>query len=356
VSLVSPGLISRYVRNAFEVWQGREPLLHPLLVTFEITYRCNLYCEYCSDGTGRKCPDVKCPELTTAQVLRLLEILRPCCDVINVTGGEPLVRRDLEEVLAAARRMGFRVGLNTNALTLDERTGVLDLVDEVTTSLETLDPVKCARLFGTTEASARRVIANIDRLCEESHRRRFSVNVQGVIRRETIQDIRDVMEFCRQRDVRFAPSPEIVGIWPSAELTGDPAYRELMDEIARRKRAGERILNSIGFLEGVRDFRKFRCHPGVAPRVRSNGDLFYPCFAIQKVAANLLEAGSYETAIERGQARHGPVPACGNHCHFSCTMDFSLAVRRPSLLLAEGYYGMKRAVARVTGGTAAGPR
>jgi MoaA/NifB/PqqE/SkfB family radical SAM enzyme len=344
MTLVSKGLVTRYLKNAWDVVQGREPTENPLIVTFEITYRCNLYCEYCSDGTGAKCPDVQCPELTTAQVKRLFEIIRPVCDVINVTGGEPLVRRDLEECLLHARQLGFRVGLNTNALTLDERPMLLDLVNEVTTSLETLDVPKCAKLFGTSQDAAARVIKNIDMLCERSHAKGFAVNVQGVIRGETIPDIRAVMEFCRERRVNFAPSPEIVGVWPSSELAGNPEYHALMDEIARRKRAGERILNSIGFIEGVRDFRRFQCHPLVAPRVRPSGDLYYPCFALQKIAGNLVEIGDWNETMRRGAEKHGPVPSCGNHCHFSCTMDFSLAVRQPGLALREGWYQVKRAL------------
>lgn len=344
MSLVSKGLLARYLRNAWEVKQGHEPLDHPLIVTFEITYRCNLYCEYCSDGTGQKCPDVACEELSTDEVKRLFEVIRPACDVINVTGGEPLVRRDLEELLLHARQLGFRIGLNTNALTLDERPMLLELVHEVTTSLETLDVPRCARLFGTSEVAAERVIRNIDRLCEESHRRGFAVNVQGVIRKETIPDIRAVMDLCRARRVNFAPSPEILGVWPSPELVDDPEYRALMDEMARRKRAGERILNSIGFLEGVRDFRKFRCHPGVAPRVRPSGDLYYPCFPLRKIAGNLVRIGSWAETMRRGMETHGPVPSCGNHCHFSCTMDFALAVEQPGLALREGLYQIQRAL------------
>ena len=344
MSLFSRGMLARYLRNAWAVRQGNEPFDAPLLVTFEITYRCNLYCDYCSDGTGRKCPDVQSTELDTAQVKELLNVIREVCDVVNITGGEPLVRRDLEEIMLHARGLGMRVGLNTNALTLHERPMLLDLVHEVTTSLETLDPVKCAKLFGSSEAAAKQVIANIDMLCHVSKQKGFPVNVQGVIRRETIQDIRDVMRFCRERDVNFAPSPEIVGVWPSPELKGDAEYQALMDELAARKRAGERILNSIAFLEGVRDFRQFQCHPGVAPRVRPNGDLDYPSFPLQKIAGNLVQIGNYDKTMNEGRTKHGPVPACGNHCHFSCTMDFSLAVREPLHMLKEGWYGVRRAL------------
>ena len=344
MSLFSRGMLARYLRNAWAVRQGHEPFAHPLLVTFEITYRCNLYCEYCSDGTGRKCPDVESEELSTADVKRLLDVIRPVCDVVNITGGEPLVRRDLEEILLHARGLGMRVGLNTNALTLDERPMLLDLVHEVTTSLETLDPVKCAKLFGSSEAAARKVIANIDMLCRVSKQKGFPVNVQGVIRGETIGDIRDVMRFCRERDVMFAPSPEIVGVWPSRELAGNPEYHALMDELAARKRAGEKILNSIGFLEGVKEFRQFRCHPGVAPRVRPSGDLYYPCFPLQKIAGNVVQVGDWNATMRQGQEKHGAVPECGNHCHFSCTMDFSLAVREPVHVVKEGWFGLKRAL------------
>ena len=66
-----------------------------------ITDRCNLRCTYCMPAQGLEwlpTPDL----LTTAELTRLgrLAVERLGVERIRLTGGEPLLRRDLEEVIA----------------------------------------------------------------------------------------------------------------------------------------------------------------------------------------------------------------------------------------------------------------
>lgn len=308
MSLFSPAMLGRYLRNAIAVKRGDEPFGDPLVVTFEITER--------TDSAA------VADELSTADVRKLFDVIRPVCDAVSIVGGEPLVRADLEDVLGYARGLGMRVGLTTSAEGIDQR-AVLDHVDQVTTTFEP---------------------ARVDMLSRISKQKGFRVVVQAPIRRSTLASVRDVMEFCRAREVYFAPEPEVIGIWPSPELQDNAEYRALIDEIAARKQRGERIASTIGFLEGVRDFRKFTCHPGLSPRVRPTGDVYYPCAALQKIAGNVVQVGDWNRTMAEGRAKHGPVPDCGNHCHVACTMNGSLAVRQPVHALREGWYGVRRAL------------
>src|ERR1700733_14485855 len=128
-------LLSGLVRNApfalknFRLYfstQYRRKILRtnvvaPYAAIFYTTHKCNLDCTYCT----QKEPDVFSDELSTEQTLRLLRIIRRETDSIVFTGGEPTLRPDLEELLAAARhKMGFRsVMLITNGTLLDRREG-----------------------------------------------------------------------------------------------------------------------------------------------------------------------------------------------------------------------------------------
>ena len=99
---------------------GKNPIFHPLITTFEITYRCNLRCGYCSDGSGVKCPDVPCEELSTSQIVSLFQIVRRVNDIVGITGGEPLLRDDIVEVLKAAKAMGLNNFLTTILIILPQ--------------------------------------------------------------------------------------------------------------------------------------------------------------------------------------------------------------------------------------------
>jgi pyrroloquinoline quinone biosynthesis protein E len=90
----------------------------PLWLLLELTYRCPLHCVFCYNPTdfgsvGR--------ELETFEWLRVLEEARTLGAVqLGLSGGEPLVRDDLETIVAAAHRLGFYTNLITSGVGLTE--------------------------------------------------------------------------------------------------------------------------------------------------------------------------------------------------------------------------------------------
>ena len=73
-----------------------EPSL--LLAFIYQTHHCNLRCTYCSS------PYLKTPELTTEQWLKVVDELADLgCRRVGILGGEPLVRRDLPDLIARVR-------------------------------------------------------------------------------------------------------------------------------------------------------------------------------------------------------------------------------------------------------------
>lgn len=87
-------------------------LLKPLtFVQWLVTYRCNFRCPFCEADAG----EGDRPELTTPEAAAFLDDLgRMGVRRLVVSGGEPLVRRDLPELLARAGRRGMKLGLVTN--------------------------------------------------------------------------------------------------------------------------------------------------------------------------------------------------------------------------------------------------
>ena len=90
----------------------------PLAGSLEVTHRCNLGCAHCyqfaSRGEGEE-------EMGLESIVDLLDQLRDAgCLFLSVTGGEPLLRPDLPDILDAASERHFAVTLQTNALLLDE--------------------------------------------------------------------------------------------------------------------------------------------------------------------------------------------------------------------------------------------
>jgi len=87
------------------------------VVIWNLVRRCNLTCKHCYSISG----DVDFPgELSTAEVFRVMDDLKAFrVPVLILSGGEPLVRRDIFEISARAKEMRFYVGLSSNGTLVD---------------------------------------------------------------------------------------------------------------------------------------------------------------------------------------------------------------------------------------------
>ena len=100
-----------------------EAQLHPLRTLFwECTLRCNMSCRHCGSDCKVQ-PDVK--DMPAADFLRVIDSITPHVDTHKVfiifTGGEALLRPDLEEVGLELYRREYPWGVVTNGFLLDER-------------------------------------------------------------------------------------------------------------------------------------------------------------------------------------------------------------------------------------------
>ncbi|OGT33069.1 MAG: pyrroloquinoline quinone biosynthesis protein PqqE [Gammaproteobacteria bacterium RBG_16_51_14] len=94
-------------------------LPQPLWLLAELTYACPLQCPYCSnplDFAKYK------KELATDDWIRVMREAREMgATQLGFSGGEPLVRTDLEELIAEARQLGFYTNLITSGVGMDEK-------------------------------------------------------------------------------------------------------------------------------------------------------------------------------------------------------------------------------------------
>jgi PqqA peptide cyclase len=90
----------------------------PLWLLLELTYRCPLHCVFCYNPTDFANTG---PELTTADWIRVLREARALGAVqLGLSGGEPLARDDLEEIVAEAHSLGFYINLITSGIGMSE--------------------------------------------------------------------------------------------------------------------------------------------------------------------------------------------------------------------------------------------
>ena len=121
----------------------------PVLATFQVNLRCNSACGYCDLplNVGRY-------EMTREEIQGIFSgLYRDGVRFVLVQGGEPLLRRDLPEIMEDLSAMGFQLTLITNGTKLTahlvERLGRLPLT--ISVSLDTLDREQYRQIRGADQ-------------------------------------------------------------------------------------------------------------------------------------------------------------------------------------------------------------
>ena len=105
--------------EAHRLYRHSQIKSHPLTYLFwECTLRCNLHCLHC----GSDCVVDAIPDMPREDFMRVLDGIAPHIDpnnfIVVITGGEPLMRADLEEIGKDIKARGYPWGMVTNALAL----------------------------------------------------------------------------------------------------------------------------------------------------------------------------------------------------------------------------------------------
>ncbi|MFN2167027.1 MAG: radical SAM protein [Anaerolineae bacterium] len=156
-----------------------------------LTRRCNLRCLMCNawtqDGHGRD-------ELSTGEILRLINEARALgLTNLKLFGGEPLLRRDLEAIVAHAAGLGIRCTLITNGTLLNRRraqalvTGGLAQLD---LSLDAVDPALHDEIRGVP-GTWQRAVQGLQAVQEAARGldRRIVLRVNTVVMRHNYRDL-----------------------------------------------------------------------------------------------------------------------------------------------------------------------
>lgn len=125
------------IENSLVFLINKEPTRSPLSIGWILTYRCNSKCSYCT--SWRIGMENKTPELTTNEAIDIIKQMGKLkVWMLSFTGGEPLLRKDLFELIKESKKNKIGTNMNTNGYFLEKYADkIIDSgLDTMTVSVE----------------------------------------------------------------------------------------------------------------------------------------------------------------------------------------------------------------------------
>lgn len=166
----------------------------PALISWNLTRKCNLKCPHCymEGGTAEE------NELSTEECLDLIHEMRSLgTEMLILTGGEPLLRRDIYRIAQRASEEGMWVVMGTNGVLVNDFVAEKMVecgVKGVGISLDSIDPEKHNQFRGGPNAWEHSV-----RALETCRRHDLQVLVQTTVMDMNRNEIPDLMAFAREK-------------------------------------------------------------------------------------------------------------------------------------------------------------
>jgi MoaA/NifB/PqqE/SkfB family radical SAM enzyme len=298
----------------------------PLFASYNVTGRCNMKCVFCEWWKTER------PELPTKKALVAIDAV---CSLgvpfFDLSGGEPLLRKDLSVLAKRAASHGCLVSMNTNGTLLNESrlSEMADVLDLVVVSLDGPKEVhdKIRGVPGTYD----KAIEAIHLL--KAHGIKVGINSVATpwnidILPNFIEELRSQVDFAQIQPIHpYPPPPENL---PSAEQVN-----RLVNYLVRLKQGDPSFLAvPTDFLKGFQLFFK-----GEAPKICHAGELYVAidpsgkllaCPARSDLVLGDTLNGSVDALLKGKRDSEGwrKVSVCKG-CWLECTAGVSMMLKNP---------------------------
>lgn len=267
----------------------------------ELTTRCNERCLHC----GSYCGEVKNNELTLDQYKYILDQIKEDFDIkelmLNITGGEPLLRQDFFDILGYANQLGFNWGMTSNGILITpEIAQKLADVGMKTTSIS-IDGLEATHdAFRQTPGGYKKAMQGIQNLIDVG---KFQhIQVTTVVTHQNIKELDELFEIFNNIDI---DSWRVINIEPMGRAKRHPEllltkedYQYLMEFIRNKRINGEPVEYGCSHYLGgeyeheIRDWYYF-CGAGLkVASITTSGDII-ACLDIERrpefIQGNILK-------------------------------------------------------------------
>ena len=307
----------------------------PLSMYYFITYKCPFSCDFCNiTGSAQESP-----ELGTDDIKKLLEQMAKAGVIkLQITGGEPMLRDDIAQIVNTAKEFGIFTGISTSGFRIPEKIHDMKNLDLVFLSLEgdkeTHDAIRGAGTFDTVKRAMSALKEN-----------GIPFWTTSVMNKKSLPSIDFILDWAKEDGF----TANFVMLHPrdddcmSCFADKDKAYEYILDEhevkqasvkLIEKKKQGFPVGTSPAYLEYISNWNNFKSaytseHKGFrcwAGRLYAYMDPYgrmYPCGTLhdRQQGIDVLECG-YSDAVAK--LEKPDCNACLSACQSEQNMLFSL--------------------------------
>lgn len=259
------------------------PRLYHLFL--EVTSRCNARCEHCGSSCGDKIPT---DEVSKEKLMETLKEVAEHYDasqiLLNVTGGEPFLRKDLFEIMDYAVSLGFKWGVTSNGILINE-----ELVKKIVKSGMSTISISIDGLKETHEAFRKvpgawdKIIKGIKLMLKEPSIQ--CVQVTTVANKKNIDELEELYKIVQELGVKYwrVVNCDPIGRAKNNDdiLLDAKGYRRLFKFIYEKRNEKKIVVDygcshylGLNTEKEIRD-NYFFCMTGLyVGSILSNGDIF----------------------------------------------------------------------------------
>ena len=266
-------MLLRGTRRELKVASGAK---RPVIAGHKLLYKCNLECDMCPFWRR---PDEKL--LGVDDEVEIMEsLVRAGVLFYGFEGGEPLLRRDLPQILSESHKR-FHTSLVTNGWLLKERISeISESVESIFVSLDGIGPL---------HDKLRGIVGSFDRAVQGIKSARDKVSLLAInctITRSNIDQIGEMLRLAEELEVKINFQPA----YDYSKAGKLSPYGEKLEatllSLLEAKRNGGPLLNSResltlivnSWFHGI----PWRCKPWLTINIDPQGRIVLPCYTLQE--------------------------------------------------------------------------
>ncbi len=325
-----------YFRLVKGILKNKIGVQAPLTLAYEATVACNLRCRFCSFWKRQRGDELELSEVRDA----IAQAVSEGASFFAATGGEPLLREDIPQILKFARKRMLTL-LVTNGVLLAERIDeIAPFLDFLTVSLDTLNPSKYKYLRGCDclEDVLEGISAYEERRKKYPH---LKFNINTVLMRETLPEVPYLLNFALKKRIGITFEP-VVPLTSDASCENPPEwgspedFNNALKEILRFKaRHPATVWNTDYYLKWILERKNFICRSETLIRMDACGNIIAPCYdhPSYDVVGNIREKRLSEILhSKKARELHESAHKCPRKdCYLMCYVEPSLVISSFSL-------------------------